>query len=274
MEEEFKTMMKEYAEEIKAGLKQYFSIIKEEKNITPSLCIIQVGDNPASNAYVKGKLNDGKELGAEVVLKKFDENIKKEDLIQEIKLLNNNNNCHGIIIQLPLPKHLNEEEILSYVTPLKDVDGFSEKSPCYPCTPFGIILFLKRLNIKLDGMNTLIIGRSNIVGKPMAKMLLANNANVTICHSHTKKEDLINYVANADLIISATGKQGILNKTFKYKPYALVIDVGINRGEDGKLHGDCEPDLPVFYQSPVPGGVGLLTRAALYMNLSILIGKN
>ena len=140
-----------------------------------------------------------------------------------------------------------------------------------PCTPQGIINYLEYNKIPLDGKNAVVIGRSTSVGKPMAKLLLQENANVTVLHSHTKEEDLKNYIKNADVIVCAVGKRNFLNNSLEYKKNAIVIDVGINRDENNKLCGDCEKDLPVGYQSPVPGGVGLLTRVSLYNNLIKLL---
>ena len=172
----------------------------------------------------------------------------------------------GFIVQMPLPKGIDEEKIKLAVSPLKDVDGFHPLSKLNPCTPQGIMDYLHRENIEILGKNAVVIGRSNIVGKPMAHLLLKESANVTVLHSKTKFEDMFNYVKNADIIVVAVGRQHLLDNRFEFKPSAVVIDVGINRDETG-LHGDALPDLPVRLQTPVPGGVGLLTRLALMENL-------
>jgi methylenetetrahydrofolate dehydrogenase (NADP+)/methenyltetrahydrofolate cyclohydrolase len=170
-------------------------------------------------------------------------------------------------VQLPLPKQISENDIRLAINPAKDVDGFHPLSPCDPCTPKGIISYLKSQSFPFRGANAVMIGRSNIVGKPMARLLTKNDCNVTVLHSKTSPEDMRFYVAHADLVVVAVGHQDFLDHSFTYKPTAVVVDVGINRGEDGKLHGDAEPNLPVALQTPVPGGVGLLTRLALIENL-------
>lgn len=230
------------------------------------LVIVQINDDPASNAYIKGKLKDLAEIGTISELLKLDINITMEELKIVIDKLNNDPSVTGFIVQMPLPKQLNEEIIKDWINPDKDVDGFNSKSLFKPATPNGIITYLKDNNFDFDGKNALIIGRSNIVGKPMAKLLLNLNMNVTITHSYTSKEDLEFYLKHADLIVVAVGKPYFINKTFRINKNAVIFDVGINR-IDGKLVGDCEPDLDVKFLSPVPRGVGLLTRLSLLLNL-------
>ena len=167
---------------------------------------------------------------------------------------------------MPLPKQISEEKVKLAVSPLKDVDGFHPLSKLAPCTPKGIMNYLHFEKVPLCGKNALVIGRSNIVGRPMAKLLLNESCNVTVVHSKTSQEDLANYIKNADIIVVAIGKAGFLDNRFQYKKSATIVDVGISRDETG-LHGDAIPDLPVQLQTPVPGGVGLLTRLALYENL-------
>ena len=174
---------------------------------------------------------------------------------------------------MPLPRQIDEEEIKLAINPKKDVDGFHPLSKLSPCTPKGIMNYLHAENIKILGKNAVILGRSNIVGKPMAKLLLAESANVTVLHSKTTFEDMHRYIANADIIVVAIGKQHFLDNKFEYKPDAVIVDVGISRDETG-LHGDAIPNLPVRLQTPVPGGVGLLTRLALYENLLEIIKNN
>ena len=237
-----------------------------ELKVTPSFVIIQVNDDPASNAYVKGKIKDANEVGTKVELRKFDSAISEEELINEVDKVNNDPSIHGLIVQMPLPKHINEERIKLAVNPKKDIDGFHPMSELSPCTPKGIIDYLKSESFDFIGKNALVIGRSNIVGKPMAKLLLKEHCNVTIVHSRTKREDMEMYVSHADVIVIAIGKTAFLDDTFKYKPTAVIVDVGINRTEEG-LKGDALKDLPVYLQTPVPGGVGLLTRLTLLKNL-------
>ena len=254
--------IKEYVAYKKEALKEEVSNYKR----LPKFVIMQVNEDEASNAYIKGKLKDAVEIGVLVELRKYPLDISEADLIQAVK-----DNCadprvDGLIVQMPLPKHINEEAIKLAVDPAKDIDGFHPLSHMDPCTPKGIINFLKDEGYPLLGKNAVVIGRSNIVGKPMAHLLLKESCNVTVLHSKTTREDMERYIANADIIVVAIGKAGFLNETFKYKESAVIIDVGISR-IDGKLHGDAIPNLPVKFQTPVPGGVGLLTRLTLLTNL-------
>ena len=235
-------------------------------NVKPHFVIMQVNDDEASNAYVKGKIKDADEVGIICTLMKFDTSISQEELIKEIEKVNNNNEIHGLIVQMPLPKHINEEAIKLAVSPKKDIDGFHPLSVLDPCTPKGIITYLKNENVDFVGKNALVIGRSNIVGKPMAKLLLKESCNVTVVHSKTSKEDMAFYINHADIIVIAIGHAGYLDESYSYKKDAIIVDVGISR-IDGKLQGDAKPNLPVALQTPVPGGVGLLTRITLLINL-------
>lgn len=254
--------IKEYVKKTKENLKDCIASLE----IKPKFVIIQVNDDEASKAYIKGKLKDANEVGIEVELKKFPIDISQIELLKEIEKVNKDRSVHGLIVQMPLPRQIDEEIIKLAVSPEKDIDGFHPLSSLNPCTPQGIITFLKENNEIIEGKNALVIGRSNIVGKPMAKLLLKENANVTIVHSKTKKEDMKFYIEHADIIVVAVGRKYFLNNEYSYKKDAIIIDVGINR-IDGKLYGDAEPNLLVRYQSPVPGGVGLLTRLTLLRNL-------
>lgn len=254
---------KEYVKERKIQIKEMIS----KMNHVPYLCIVQLNEDPASNAYVKGKLKDASELGVKAELIKLPIDTTEEELLKTINKLNNDDSVDGFIVQMPLPKHINEEHIKLAVNPSKDVDGFHPMNELlYPCTPKGILDYLKHENIVISGKNAVVIGRSNIVGKPMAKLLLKENANVTILHSKTTFEDMKFYINHADIIVIAIGKKHFLDQRFNYKKDAIIVDVGINRDDSG-LHGDAINDLPVKLQTPVPGGVGLLTRLALYENL-------
>ena len=254
-------------------VKEYIAIRKQEmKDLIfpmekkPSIAIVQVNEDAGSNAYVKGKLKDAAELGVNADLIKLPIETTQEELLKVIDELNKDNIHDGFIVQMPLPKQINEDVIKLAVSPDKDVDGFHPLSKLAPCTPKGIMNYLHHEGIQILGKNAVVIGRSNIVGKPMAKLLLKESANVTVLHSKTTFEDMSRYIANADIIVVAIGKKHFLDNKFQYKESACVIDVGISRDEDG-LHGDALPDLPVRLQTPVPGGVGLLTRLALYENL-------
>ena len=273
-------------------IKEYIKARKEEIKAEvasmekkPNLVIVQLNEDEASKAYVKGKLKDAAELGvnADLIklpldttqeeLLKFPVEMSEKALLKEIAKLNKNKKVDGFIVQMPLPKQINEETIKLAVAPEKDVDGFHPLSALNPCTPQGIMNYLKHEGVEFMGKNAVVIGRSNIVGKPMAKMLLKESCNVTVLHSKTTKEDMARYLKNADIVVVATGRQHMINKSFEFKPTAILVDVGINRDETG-LHGDIEPGLPVALQTPVPGGVGLLTRLALMENLlKIKAGK-
>lgn len=236
----------------------------------PKLVIVQINEDEASKAYIRGKLKDAEELGVNAELVKLPLDTTEGELLKKIDELNHDESIDGFIVQMPLPKHINEETVKLAISPEKDVDGFHPLSYLDPCTPRGIMNYLKAENIQIQGRNAVVIGRSNIVGKPMARLLLKESANVTILHSKTSFEDMKRYIANADIIVIAIGKAGFLDRKFDYKESAVIVDVGINRLEDG-LHGDAERDLPVALQTPVPGGVGLLTRLALYENLLTIV---
>lgn len=255
--------IKEFVADRKKALLEEISSFSRK----PCLLIIQVNDDPASNAYVRGKLKDGDEIGADVRLLKLDPSTTQDELLAEINKANNDPSIDGLIVQLPLPKGISEEAIKLAVSPQKDVDGFHPLSKFTPCTPKGIMMYLDGEGFNFMGANAVVIGRSHIVGKPMARLLLDRSATVTVCHSKTKKEDLSLHLSRADLIVVAVGKEGFLNEGFTYKEDAVIVDVGINRGADGRLKGDAIPNLPVKLQTPVPGGVGLLTRLALLENL-------
>ena len=250
-------------------VKEYVKARKEEiKNLVlamdkkPSIAIVQVNEDAGSNAYVKG----ADELGIHADLIKLPLDTSEEELLQVIDELNNDNIHDGFIVQMPLPKQINEERIKLAVSPAKDVDGFHPLSELSPCTPKGIMNYLHHEGIQILGKNAVVIGRSNIVGKPMAKLLLKENCNVTVVHSKTTPEDMARYIASSDIIVIAIGKQAYLDNKYTYKKDAVIIDVGISRDETG-LHGDALPGLPVKLQTPVPGGVGLLTRLSLMENL-------
>ncbi len=255
-------IIKDYVIKCKEQLKE--EITKLDKK--PTLVIIQVNDDPASNAYVKGKIKDGSEVGINVILDKKDPSTTQEELLKLIDKYNNDDSVNGLIVQMPLAKHINEEIIKLAVNPKKDVDGFHPLSKFSPCTPKGIIDYLKSEGVEILGKNAVVIGRSNIVGKPMQILLRNESANVTQLHSKTNRSDMEFYLGHADIIVVAVGRKHFLDHTFKLKEDAVVVDVGINRDENG-LHGDVEPNLKVRLQTPVPGGVGLLTRLTLLKNL-------
>lgn len=243
-----------------------------EKNIHPGLAVILVGEDAASQVYVRNKERAAQKIGIHSLVLRLPATISQAELLTEIERLNADKNFHGILVQLPLPKHINEEVILDAIDPKKDVDGFhpmnlgnlfAGKKTMVPCTPAGIMEMLKSANIELAGKNAVIIGRSNIVGKPMAHLLLAENATVTITHSKTK--NLAEVASQADILVVAIGRAAFVTKDF-IKEGAVVVDVGINRREDGKLIGDVDYQAVAplcSYITPVPGGVGPMTITML-----------
>ena len=253
--------IKEYVEAKKLALKDQlrFNTLKA--------VIVQVGDVEASNRYVRNKIKDLNDVGIQTELLQFPETVSEDDFYEALRKLNIDSSVTGYLVQLPLPKHLSEERVNSIIYAWKDIDGFNALSKTVPATPLGVYTYLKDMNYEFTGKNAVIIGRSNIVGRPMHKLLLDASMNVTVLHTKTSEEDKRFYLERADLIVVAAGKAGVLNKSYKLKETAVVMDVGINFNEEGKLIGDCEKDLPVAFQSPVPGGCGLLTRLAVIENL-------
>lgn len=248
----------------------------------PTLAVILVGENPASQIYVRNKKKTAEKLGINSLSIEYPADISENELLSKIQELNNDKNITAILVQLPLPEHINKNKIIDAILPQKDVDGltpynlgklFSGEEPyVYPCTPKGILLLLDEYNIELDGKNVVVVGRSNLVGKPVAQMLLKRNATVTMCHSHTKNLSAI--TKTADIVVSAVGKNVIGEKMLKSN--CVVIDVGIFRDENGKLSGDVDFENVSkisAYISPVPGGVGPMTIASLMLNTVELAKK-
>lgn len=260
---------KEYVEIKKNELKDRVDECVNKYGYKPSLCVIQVGDDPASNSYIKGKEKDCTEVGIRFKHIKYEENIKQSALMANIKAISLSSEFDGIIVQLPLPPHLNVDEITNCIPASMDVDGFRPDSYFYPCTPKGIIDWLDYNKYILEGKEFVVIGRSKIVGKPLVNMLIDRGATVTCCNSKTKY--LWNHTQYADVVISAIGKPKFFESTY-FDDAEIVIDVGINRDESGKLCGDVDIDdvynyNQAIYVTPVPGGVGLLTRVALLENI-------
>ena len=259
--------IKEYTEAKKLALKE--SLIDSSLKAV----IVQVGNVEASNRYVRNKIKDLEEVGITTELIKLPADTCEGVLLRILDGLNVDESVTGYLVQLPLPKHISEEKINLAIGPSKDIDGFHPESKTVAATPLGVYTYLKDMNYDFNGKNAVIIGRSHIVGRPMHKLLLDANMNVTILHTRTSEEDKRFYLEHADLIIVAAGKAGVLNKSYKLKESAIVMDVGINFNDQGKLIGDCEKDLQVAFQSPVPGGCGLLTRLAVIENLIKLANK-
>jgi methylenetetrahydrofolate dehydrogenase (NADP+)/methenyltetrahydrofolate cyclohydrolase len=266
---------KKLSEEIKDGLKLDIIDLKEKHNITAGLAVILVGSDPASQTYVNMKSKACKDVGIYSVVHEMPESISEEKILQTIDMMNNNPNIHGILVQLPLPKHIKTSKILETIKPSKDVDGFHPFNmgrlilgldTFAPATPFGVMRLLAKYNIELEGKNVVIVGASNIVGKPLSALFLNANATVSTCHIYTK--DLSSYTKKADILCVGVGKAHLINRAH-IKKDVVIVDIGINRLDDGKLVGDVDfEDVKDICSSitPVPGGVGPMTIACLLKN--------
>jgi methylenetetrahydrofolate dehydrogenase (NADP+)/methenyltetrahydrofolate cyclohydrolase len=247
----------------------------KSRGITPGLAVILVGENSASQVYVRNKVKACVESGLHSVLDRHPADMSEADLLARVEALNKDPSIHGVLVQLPLPAHIDAQKVIEAISPAKDVDGFHVASAgalmtgmpgFWPCTPYGCMKMLESIGYELKGKHAVVIGRSNIVGKPMALMLLQKNATVTICHSGTR--NLKEMTLQADVIVAAVGKRNVLTADM-VKPGAVVIDVGMNRNDEGKLCGDVDfsgvKEVAGFI-TPVPGGVGPMTIAMLLVN--------
>jgi methylenetetrahydrofolate dehydrogenase (NADP+)/methenyltetrahydrofolate cyclohydrolase len=261
--------------QLRAEVAQRATALKA-RGATPGLAVVLVGDNPASQVYVRNKVKACEDAGFHSVLEKYDASMTEAELLARVEALNNDPSIHGILVQLPLPAHIDDHKVIETISPLKDVDGFHVASAgalmvgevgFKACTPYGCMKMLESIGMKdLRGKHAVVIGRSNIVGKPMAMMLLAANATVTICHSGTA--DLAAMTRQADIVVAAVGKRNVLTADM-CKPGAVVIDVGMNRNDEGKLCGDVDFDgvkEVAGFITPVPGGVGPMTITMLLVN--------
>jgi len=261
--------------QLRAEVAQRATALKA-RGTTPGLAVVLVGDNPASQVYVRNKVKACEDAGFHSVLEKYDASMTEAELLARVEALNNDPSIHGILVQLPLPAHIDDHKVIEAISPLKDVDGFHVASAgalmvgevgFKACTPYGCMKMLESIGMKdLRGKHAVVIGRSNIVGKPMAMMLLAANATVTICHSGTA--DLAAMTRQADIVVAAVGKRNVLTADM-CKPGAVVIDVGMNRNDEGKLCGDVDFDgvkEVAGFITPVPGGVGPMTITMLLVN--------
>ena len=245
------------------------------RGVQPALAILLVGDDQASQVYTKHKVNDSSETGLAATLERYPADLSEAALLARIRQLNDNPAVHGILVQLPLPKHMDSQRVIETISPAKDVDGFHVASAgalmvgqpgFWPCTPHGCLKMLDAIGYDLRGKHAVVIGRSNIVGKPMALMLLGRDATVTICHSRTSELKVL--TLQADVVVAAVGKRNVLTADM-VKPGAVVLDVGMNRNDEGKLCGDVDFDgvrEVASWITPVPGGVGPMTRAMLLVN--------
>lgn len=267
---------KDLALEIKGDIAGKVPELVKKYGRAPHLAVILVGEDPASMSYVKSKSKDAEQVGFKGTTITLPESTSEEELLAIIDKLNNDPDTDGILVQLPVPKHINEDRVIAAISKEKDVDGFHpanvaclwQKQPCvYPCTPKGVIKMLEKAGVEIEGKNAVVIGRSNIVGLPMAKMLLDRNATVTIAHSRTK--NLAEITRRADILVAAVGRLRFVTADM-VAPGAVVIDVGVNRDpESGKLAGDVDyaaVEKIASVITPVPGGVGPMTRACLMEN--------
>ena len=264
---------KETAKKLRISIKKQVEELKAE-GIVPALAVIIVGNNPASRVYVSNKEKDCKKCGIESLEFALPEETTTEELLALVGELNARSDVDGILVQLPLPRGIDERRVIEAITPSKDVDAFHPENvgrimigtPSFlPCTPAGVMALLDEYKIPIEGKECVVIGRSNIVGKPMAMLLLHRSGTVTICHSRTR--DLADITRRADILVSAVGREGMVTADM-VKPGAVVIDVAINTAADGSLVGDCTPDVAEVagYITPVPGGVGPMTRVMLLEN--------
>ena len=267
---------KDLAKKIKADIAEKVPVLVEKYGRAPHLAVILVGEDPASQSYVKSKGKDAEQVGYKSTTIRMPESTSEEELLAKIAELNADDTVDGVLVQLPVPKHIDEDRVIEAISNDKDVDGFHaanvaslwQKRPCvYPCTPKGIIRMLDEAGVDIAGKEAVVIGRSNIVGLPMAKLLLDRNATVTVAHSRTK--NLAEVTRRADILVAAVGKLRMVTADM-VAPGAVVIDVGVNRDpETGKLAGDVDYDAVCEVASvitPVPGGVGPMTRACLMEN--------
>jgi methylenetetrahydrofolate dehydrogenase (NADP+)/methenyltetrahydrofolate cyclohydrolase len=266
---------KELATEKRAFIKEEVSKLSIEKNIQPSLAVILIGEDPASQSYVRAKEKACEAAGIRSILEKYPSSITQSELLERINHFNKDNSVHGILVQLPLPEHIDELAVIEHISPAKDVDGFHpvnigkmmiDQDTFLPCTPYGIVEMIKSLNVSISGKHVVVIGRSNIVGKPVGQLLLKEDATVTYCHSRTK--DLASITKQADILIAAVGRAKLIGPDY-VKDGAIVIDVGVNRLETGKLCGDVDFEMvkeKASYITPVPGGVGPMTITMLLQN--------
>ena len=260
--------------ELRSDIARRTSVL-QARGLTPGLAVVLVGENPASQVYVRNKVKACAEAGMHSVLEQYPATLSQAELLARIHALNDDPSIHGILVQLPLPQHMDANLVIEAISPAKDVDGFHISSAgalmvgqpgFWPCTPYGCMKMLAHIGYDLRGKHAVVIGRSNIVGKPMAIMLLQQNATVTICHSATS--DLKAITLQADVIVAAVGKRNVVTADM-VKPGAVVIDVGMNRNEAGKLCGDVDFEgvrRVAGYITPVPGGVGPMTITMLLVN--------
>ncbi len=266
---------KDISDRVKSEVRDRTLLLKRERGIQPGLAVVLVGEDPASKIYVRGKRKACEQVGFHSRELTFPSDLEEEELLRIVEELNRDESIHGILVQLPLPKHIDKEQVVEAIDPKKDVDGFhpynvgklfSGTSYHMSCTPLGIIELMDRYRIAIEGREAVIVGRSAIVGKPLALMLMNRHATVTVCH--TKTRNIADVTRRADILVAAAGRAEMIRGDM-VKDGAVVIDVGINRTDGGKLLGDvafAEVEPKASYITPVPGGVGPMTIAMLMMN--------
>ena len=266
---------KAVAKKLRESIKRHVEVLIEDHKIMPGLAVVLVGDDPASSVYVANKQKAAKEAGIRGFVHRMPQNTSQDELLKLVHALNADGKVHGVLIQMPLPKQIDSATVLKALDPAKDVDGLhienmgrlmNDMPGLVPCTPMGCIILLKTVTQNLSGLHAVVIGRSQLVGKPVAQLLLRENCTVTVCHSRTP--NIAHVAREADILIVATGKPHLVKADW-VKPGAIVLDVGINRMDDGKLAGDVDYDAVskvAGYITPVPGGVGPMTIACLLGN--------
>lgn len=266
---------KEISKKTRSELREEVVNFIEETGVTPHLTVVLVGENPASQSYVRGKQRACLEVGIKSTLINLDENTPENELLEVVENLNKDKDVHGILVQLPLPKSIDEKKVVNLISPDKDVDGFLPENignmligedNFLPCTPAGVIKMLKESNINIEGKHAVVVGRSNIVGKPVSQLLLRENATVTTCHRYSG--DLSQYTKQADILVVAVGKPNLITEDM-VKENVVIVDVGVNRLDNGKLVGDVDFENvknKASYITPVPGGVGPMTITMLLVN--------
>lgn len=269
----FRDVITTYINTMSDNYNQVFSAYAKILGRKMKLKLIQVGENHPHSSYMKSKQEDGEKLGVEVSMEICPGDISQEELIALIHKYNKDDTIDGISITYPLPRHISPVAITQAVDPMKDVDGFHFNSECYPCTPFGIVIFLKTIGQDVKGKHILLIGTGPIIGRPLIKMLITLGAVVTACDEKVSPELLQTLLSSADIIITSINKPHILTNNYIYNPGSIVIDAALFKDDNGKLRGSCDPDLQGVAQTPVPGGVSLLSRLAMFMNLAYLYEK-
>ena len=269
----FRDVITTYINTMSDNYSQVFSAYAKILGRKMTLKLIQVGEDHPHSVYLQKKKEDGEKLGIEVSVDVCPEDISQTDLISLIQKYNKDDTIDGISVTYPLPRHISPVAITQTIDPMKDVDGFHFNSECYPCTPFGIVIFLRTIGQEIKGRHFLLIGTGPIIGRPLIKMLITLGAVVTACDETIDSKLLQTLLYSADIIVTSVNKPHVLTNDYIYNPGSIVIDAALFKDDNGKLRGSCDPDLQGVAQTPVPGGVNLLSRLAMFMNLAYLYEK-